>query len=122
MLGAWGLSALGAYWISHASGQEIILCPLRRYTGFPCPTCGGTRAAVALATLHPLEALAFNPLVTVGLIGVPLWVLWSWKRGQSAWDWFPSRRVVWVLLAILLLNWVYVIWRQFGWTLALRHG
>lgn len=122
LLGAWALSALGTYWLSQSSGQDIILCPLRRYTGVPCPTCGGTRAAVALATLHPMRALAFNPLVTVALVVVPLWALRRWTKGHSPIDWFPSRRVVWFLLALLMLNWAYVLWHQYGAALALRHN
>jgi hypothetical protein len=46
-------------------------CPLRRTTGIACPTCGGTRAMVALTTGHPLRALVWNPLVTLAAVGLP---------------------------------------------------
>ena len=36
-------------------------CPLILLTGFPCPGCGLTRAFYAFFTLHPLEALRYNP-------------------------------------------------------------
>jgi hypothetical protein len=50
-------------------------CPLRDMTGVPCPTCGGTHAAVALANGHMVEAFAANPLVAFGLIGFGVWLL-----------------------------------------------
>ena len=41
-------------------------CPLRTITGIPCPTCGGTRAAVAMGSLEFGRAFALNPLVAAG--------------------------------------------------------
>ena len=40
-------------------------CPFRTLTGWPCPTCGGTRCALALARLDLAGAFAFNPLLFV---------------------------------------------------------
>jgi hypothetical protein len=52
-------------------------CPLFELTGLPCPTCGGTRAALALARLEPGAALQANPLVTVGALALGLWGAWG---------------------------------------------
>jgi hypothetical protein len=41
-----------------------VLCPFRAMTGFPCFTCGGTRALGALAMGQWARAIEFNPLVT----------------------------------------------------------
>lgn len=45
---------------------EVYGCPVKTVAGVPCPTCGGTRATLALAMLDPATALAMNPGVTVG--------------------------------------------------------
>ena len=42
-------------------------CPLHALTGWLCPLCGSLRALHALSLGAPLEALAFNPVTTVGL-------------------------------------------------------
>jgi hypothetical protein len=53
-------------------------CPLRDLTGLPCPTCGGTHAAVALAQGRVGAALTANPLVTVGLVAFGIWIFTGW--------------------------------------------
>jgi len=50
-------------------------CPLRDMTGVPCPTCGGTHTAVALAHGRLADAFAANPLVAVGLVVFGIWLL-----------------------------------------------
>ena len=40
-------------------------CPFKSLTGLPCPGCGSTRAALALADFRFLEALTTYPLPTV---------------------------------------------------------
>lgn len=38
-------------------------CPIRWLTGVPCPSCGLTRATLALLRLRPQEAFAWHPMV-----------------------------------------------------------
>jgi hypothetical protein len=52
-------------------------CPLRDLTGIPCPTCGGTHAAVALAELRLGDALRANPLVVVAALLLLIWGAWG---------------------------------------------
>jgi hypothetical protein len=40
-------------------------CPFHWLTGFPCATCGGTRALLALGRFEFGTAIAWNPLVAV---------------------------------------------------------
>ena len=40
-------------------------CPFHWLTGFPCATCGGTRALLALGRFELLAAIGWNPLVAV---------------------------------------------------------
>ncbi|GAA3214448.1 DUF2752 domain-containing protein [Actinocorallia longicatena] len=52
--------------LAHRVGDPGILCPVRRFTGIPCPFCGGTTVFIELGSGHPVRALAANPLVFVG--------------------------------------------------------
>ncbi len=114
VLVVWGLSAIGAYWVTQITGTPVIICPLRRFTGIPCPTCGGTRAFVSLATLHPLEALAFNPLVTIGLVIGPIWAIRRKTRGLRLLDWHPAWQVLALLGVLVTANWAYLLWNELG--------
>ena len=108
-----------------AAGGSLLLRPLLDWapgllprcfwhamTGLPCPTCGTTRAAVALLHGHPWTALSFNPLTGAAgcafLLGgaiVPLWVLLN--APVPVLDASPRLRVAVVVL--FLANWVYLI-------------
>jgi hypothetical protein len=90
-------------------------CWFRTITGFPCPTCGSTRAVVRLLHLDFGGALAYNPLVTAALLAAPLvGLLYLVRRAAGRRSPFAalSRRSGWValvLVVLLLANWAYVL-------------
>lgn len=89
-------------------------CPLFLLTGIPCPSCGTTRAALALARFDPLAALALNPLAAAGWIAL---VAGGLVAGAAALGGCgvdePSGRLPlgWRLAMVLaaLANWAWVI-------------
>ena len=85
-------------------------CLFKTWTGFPCPLCGTTRAAVVLAGLDFAEAFARYPLQstfwiaaigggfvagTAALLGRPLP-----RRPFPRWAWA-------LVAAAVVLNWIY---------------
>ena len=50
-------------------------CPIKSALGVPCPTCGGTRAIIALKQLDITGAFSLNPLVTIGMFLSGIWAL-----------------------------------------------
>jgi len=92
-------------------------CAFHRLTGYPCPTCGSTRAVVALLAGRPLRALSWNPLTVlamgafeIGGIAAPLWLAAGGRvpvlEGRLPW-WARFGA-----LALVLLNWVYLVVRR----------
>ncbi|MFQ5766776.1 MAG: DUF2752 domain-containing protein [Acidobacteriota bacterium] len=85
--------------------------------GFPCLTCGGTRAALALFAGHPLSALAWNPLVAAAILAAGIYVPYAWlvvggvlPPVRTGWLSPPAPGALrWLAGAALLGNWVYVI-------------
>ena len=107
---ALSLISLGAAVLLRDLAPDVTLCGVKKLTGLPCPFCGGVRATAALGRGSLLEALAWNPAVTVLHAGMltsgaalvlgrtPAWL--TPERQQ-----FVFRAVV----VILLANWLYLI-------------
>ncbi|MFQ5718700.1 MAG: DUF2752 domain-containing protein [Acidobacteriota bacterium] len=92
-------------------------CVVKATTGIPCPTCGGTRAAVALLHGHLLQALTWNPLVGLGLAGLALYLPYAWltmagviRPVRTGWTTPPMPVWLrWTLPALLAANWIYLL-------------
>lgn len=110
----WGTLVVTALAISRLTGHEVYTCTFRRITGYPCATCGGTRAAERIFRGDLFGAIALNPLATFIVIATPLLLLW-WiaapppplprKRRVPAWA------AVLILVGIVAANWAYVLSR-----------
>jgi hypothetical protein len=119
---AWALLAGGGAVAALAAarflpGIAVLLpaCPLRALTGLPCPTCGTTRALLALAAGHPAAAIAWNPLAVLAVlssVGVGAWGLGRAIAPRRLPAWSPGgRETLWVrgMAVAVLLNWAYLL-------------
>lgn len=59
---------MAADWLGH----QPTLCPLQRFAGIPCPSCGGTRASLYLLGGDPVAAFKMNGAVTLAAITLGL--------------------------------------------------
>ncbi len=112
------LALIAMAWLaSRITGEQVVTCVFKRLTGYPCATCGGTRAASRLAHGDIAGAIQLNPLATAIVIGVPLLLVWwvlvpppsptvSKKRSQ-----IHPRVQLAILLLVVAVNWAYVLWR-----------
>jgi Protein of unknown function (DUF2752) len=105
-------------------------CTFREVTGVPCPSCGATRAGLALAQGDFVAAFSYNPLFVLGL-GILFG--WSVYRVFEIWsgkafsyrlakmmakifgaDWISTefrmqQRLRWLVIGSIALNWIYLI-------------
>jgi hypothetical protein len=110
----WAALAAGASLLGALTGHEVVLCPLRRLTGIPCPTCGSTRAALSLLAGHVGAAWRCNPLVfSAGLVAAAVVVVRVTLGRTLQVRLLRGERVAaWALgAALVLANWAYVILR-----------
>ncbi|MEM7601038.1 MAG: DUF2752 domain-containing protein, partial [Verrucomicrobiota bacterium] len=91
-------------------------CGFKSLTGVPCAGCGGTRSMQALSSGKIGAAVSFHPLFALSALAAPLWLAFG-IRGYLMHSQMPSAvvqnrrliRGVIVYLALLLLNWFYLI-------------
>jgi Protein of unknown function (DUF2752) len=100
----------------HLVGALPVACAFKAVTGWPCPTCGATRAATALAGGHLFGAIRQNPLFTLIVLAwaayIPygLWAGWA-DRPRLRVQCSRRDRAVWRMIAIAVIasNWVFLV-------------
>ena len=119
------LSILGYAWVAWnllagTSGGGSV-CLFRQVTHVPCPSCGATRALLALMRGELSRSLLLNPLgalLSLGMIVIPPWIIIDWFRGNDSFHrWYIAaermfNRRMWLSvagIAALLINWVWTI-------------
>ena len=68
---------LAILWVIFSENLPISACLFKTITGYPCPGCGGTRAAYALLHGDWLGALLINPLSCLLILFYLLMLVWS---------------------------------------------
>ena len=97
---------LGLFWLLSRFGLGIP-CLFYRFTGFQCPGCGNSRAALALLRLDFLAALQFNPLCLLEFFYIG-WVLLHCVRSYLKGGTFSYRPpLLWLDISILA---AVIIW------------
>ena len=108
------LAVVGLSWVLLSTGgtDGPPLCLFHRATGHPCPTCGVTRAGVALLHGRVQSALTFNPLFTLAVLAATPFAILHYAFGLAL-DIRLGRRArrrLWALLAAALLaNWLWLL-------------
>jgi hypothetical protein len=93
-----------------------VFCWFKLATGYPCMSCGTTRAVGRLVHGDLLGAWRMNPLATVGILGVVVpWgvadaVLAARGRALRVVMAPVTRRAILVVgLLLVLVNWAYLV-------------
>jgi len=112
-------------------------CTFRAAFGFPCPSCGMTRAGLALAQGELLTAFAYNPLLVMSVGILSLWSAGQWleilrrKNSIAVLSSAAQRKLLrvysrngifrelnpvqsekwrrWLVISAIGLNWLYLI-------------
>lgn len=116
----WLLVSLGTFialaaWLG--AGLPLPHCAFHSLTGFPCPTCGATRAAWQFLHGHFATSFAFNPLAFLiysGVICYDLYALVILSTGARRFrlrDFSRTEKYTFRTFATALIagNWVYLL-------------
>jgi hypothetical protein len=106
------ISVIGGRVIS-SGAMPAVECRWFRWTGIPCPGCGGTRCLVACGRFDFGAAFCWNPLVALIATTFMVWSAMAFLTPRAAEQasmrvagFFTSRRIA-ILVA---LNWLYLCW------------
>jgi len=108
----WSGLGAGAVWLAGYLHQPIELCPLKRVTGFPCPTCGFTRGALSFLHGHVGQAWLYNPLLysVLALFFAATAARVIFARSVRIRLAGTERSIAWFAgVALFFANWAYVI-------------
>lgn len=108
--------ALARFFTVDGIGRLGGTCWIHALIGIPCPTCGVTRAALALTHGDLHAAFAVQPLVTVVAVITAIYV--PWAIGVVWLGWTPLRLELrgargrawrWALVVLVFANWCYLM-------------
>ena len=96
------------------------VCLMKHLTDVPCPSCGSTTSPMAMLNGNVSEALYWNPLgivLLLGLLAIPLWIGHDWWTGKRTLPVFykkteallQKKTVAVPLVLLILINWVWNI-------------
>jgi hypothetical protein len=106
-----------------SESSTLSLCMIKDVTGYPCPSCGTTRAIKLLFQQRWIDSLLMNPfgiIVALLMLTVPLWIVkdivlkketfYFWYKkaeGTIKKPWLAS-----ILILLVLLNWIWNIYKH----------
>lgn len=104
-------------------GEGIHLCFIKNATGYPCPSCGTTRAVSFFLKGEVTESLLLNPfgiIVAIIMTIFPIWILTDiFLKKETFYFWYKKTeatiRKPWlasILILLVLLNWIWNIYKH----------
>lgn len=112
-LGFLGMSCspvVGAYFYNQGYRLPFWVCPVRHWTGIPCPSCGMTRSFVAIARGDWSQALAqhlFGPLLFIVLLMTTIHLTLELLTGRRVLTFYDKvlrrKKLQWLFLIMLLI-------------------
>lgn len=108
------------YSINFSESSSIGACMIKNVTGYPCPSCGTTRAVRLLWNGKIAESILMNPfgiLVFIIMILSPLWIAYDVVFKKATFFNLYNKveitvRTKWIaiiLILLVLLNWIWNI-------------
>jgi len=111
------------YSIQKEQQETVGVCIIKNVTGYPCPSCGTTRAVLLLMEGKIKESVLLNPfgLLVAGIMTVfPIWIVTDIVlKKETFYTCYKKTEMVlrkpWLatlLIALVLLNWIWNLYKQ----------
>lgn len=112
------------YQINNSSNSDTFsVCPIKAVTGYPCPSCGTTRAVVFLSKGNIVSSIQQNPfglIVGFCMLILPFWIGYDVLKKKATFYQFYIKteaiirkpKVALVLILIVILNWIWNLYKH----------
>jgi hypothetical protein len=111
------------YHLYTVQNDTVRVCIIKNVTGFPCPSCGTTRAVSLLIEGKIAASILLNPfgiLVAVIMTVFPIWILTDIVlKKETFYNWYKKSeatiRKPWlasILILLVLLNWIWNLYKH----------
>ncbi|MGV9004729.1 DUF2752 domain-containing protein [Flavobacterium sp.] len=111
------------YQVNSATVQTPSVCLIKNATGYPCPSCGTTRAVVLLSKGKVAQSIQQNPfglLVGLCMLVLPLWIGFDALKNKSTFHDFYLKtesvvrrpKVALLLVLLVILNWIWNLYKH----------
>jgi hypothetical protein len=111
------------YKLDNLQHETYRICIIKNVTGYPCPSCGTTRAVSLLLKGKLTESIALNPfgiLLAIVMLFFPVWILTdrilkkdtllnTYKKTES---FIRKPWIAIILILLVILNWIWNIYKQ----------
>lgn len=108
------------YSLHYSTSTSLSLCMIKNITGYPCPSCGTTRAIQLLLKNNWMASLQMNPfgiVVAILMVVLPLWIVFDFiAKKESFFNCYPKAEAIirtkWLavfLIVLVVLNWIWNI-------------
>jgi hypothetical protein len=111
------------YQIHAVQNETVRVCIIKNVTGYPCPSCGTTRAVLLLMERKIAASFLLNPfgiLVATIMTVAPIWILIDivFKK-ETFYIWYKKTEAMlrkpWLatlLLLLVLFNWIWNLYKH----------
>jgi heme/copper-type cytochrome/quinol oxidase subunit 4 len=108
------------YHLYYSESSQYSVCMIKNVTGFPCPSCGTTRAVQLMFQWHFIDSVMMNPfgiIISAILTLLPFWVvidlilkrdtfLKFYKQSEII---LRQKKIAIPLIILVILNWIWNI-------------
>ncbi|WP_395061770.1 DUF2752 domain-containing protein [Flavobacterium sp.] len=111
------------YTLNYSESSHFSACMIKTATGYPCPSCGTTRAIQLLVQEKFVASLLMNPfgiIVAILMLIVPFWIVFdlitkketfftNYKKAEAI---IRIKGLAIVLIVLVVLNWIWNIYKH----------